>query len=517
MDRQQKLQQARSQIEDIAKRLSPLAEQRAGETVNNGPTSSLVGQSNLPSSQSGVQNFAKVKPTISVNDLKQDFAVVSPIQPRRQPTAQELISSAFNLPEQTERLNTIRDDRDDAQDRIQDLLDDLSGQSKFQSRQEEEVGLSEKEQQVQDLTAQQNLLIAQSQTIPLEIQEEFRGAGATRGGVEAIETSEVNKNAIKALTNGALLAGAQGNLLLAQDQVQRAVSAKYDPIKDQMNAQLATYDLLSDQFTEAESKVAEANKAKLQADLLEIEGRAQAEEDILNLSITAQQNGADLGTIQAIQNSETFEEALQNTGKFLQDPKIELQRQQLLESIKTSQFNRSLSSKKFNFDLNEAKLQKERAEILAARDKRDQQTQAVIEADNAAALTKGRLDLVIDIMNDKDGLDKAVGTTVFNRSQLNVSGERKEFERKVKQLTSSLTLENTKYLKGAMSDKDLQILADAAVAFGPNEDGTLDVSPGFFMEQLGLVAKTMTGSLASAYIDTVPVEDAELIIGEFNN
>lgn len=184
-----------------------------------------------------------------------------------------------------------------AQDLTQTLTElnkSLVGESAFQTEQEQAQGVAQKEQTVQDLTSQFNALAAEAKAIPVRLQQEAEGRGITAGGLAPIQASELRKNAIQALTVGSLLSAAQGNLNLAYQQVDRAVAAKFDPIREQIRVNLANLQLIKESpaFTEAQKNRAEQQAALQQQRQSELEKNETYANTIMKWALSAQQNGA---------------------------------------------------------------------------------------------------------------------------------------------------------------------------------------------------------------------------------
>src|SRR3990167_5836642 len=154
---------------------------------------------------------------------------------------------------------------------IQKLTQSLVGESAFRGEQEKTADFAGMEKSQQDLTNQLKALQAEAKAIPLSIQQEFAGRGVTKGGVAPIEAGRLRENAIKALTVSSLLEASRGNLTLAQDQIDRAVSQKFDPIREQINAKMFNLDLI---MKSPAYSVAEKNRAQKQQ--FEIQKQQQA-------------------------------------------------------------------------------------------------------------------------------------------------------------------------------------------------------------------------------------------------
>lgn len=163
-----------------------------------------------------------------------------------------------------------------AQDYSSKLIDyssQLLGESQFRSEQEKSVGLSELETTQDDLTSQLKGLIAESKAIPLQIQEEFKGRGVTAGGIAPIEAGKLRENAIKSLSVSAQLDAVGGKVTSALRKIDKAVSEKYDSIREQVK--VASFNLQT--ILDSPQYSAEV-KAKAQAQL-DAQNKKKAETD----------------------------------------------------------------------------------------------------------------------------------------------------------------------------------------------------------------------------------------------
>lgn len=199
------------------------------------------------------------------------------------------------------------------------------------------------------LTARQNELSAQlkalsdeAQAIPLKIQDQFKGTGATAGGVAPIQSAQLRDNAIKALTLKSEYDLNAGNLTTATANAQRAVDLKYSDIENQIAHNTTLLNLYAP-FMNAEQKakadaLIQTNDAKKTA----LADQKKQQTDVVN---AAQTNGDAVSASKALSldpNSSTFTQdlaAIQSTIK----PKVtdpldaqykQLQIQKLQQDIK---------------------------------------------------------------------------------------------------------------------------------------------------------------------------------------
>ena len=200
-------------------------------------------------------------------------------------------------------------------DIIKQLTSSLSGEETRRQELEQQGGVSQQRQMVQDLSSQLKAIQAEQQAIPLQVQQDIQAGGAnvTKGGVAPIQTAQLRNNAIRALSVGAQLEASRGNLSLALDLVDRAVKAEFDPIRSKLNAELQNIDLLlkDPTLTLAQQKRAEQLKAVKEAEKERIASAEQEKTDIYDMGIKALQLGADALTVKAIQGAKTRQEAAQ--------------------------------------------------------------------------------------------------------------------------------------------------------------------------------------------------------------
>lgn len=138
---------------------------------------------------------------------------------------------------------TLTPTQQQAQDlttQLQGLQNKMLGQSAYRAQQEAALGLPDLQKVQNDLAAQLKALQNDALAIPLQAQ----GDVTTTGLIQRNTDAQLRTNAIKALTINSLLEASRGNLASAQDSVERAVHAKYDPILEEQQVKLANLDLI---------------------------------------------------------------------------------------------------------------------------------------------------------------------------------------------------------------------------------------------------------------------------------
>lgn len=207
---------------------------------------------------------------------------------------------------------------------IQGLNDSNVGQSAYRADQEKTQGIDQKRQTISDLTSRLTTLKNEAAAIPLQLQQDATGRGITAGGLQPHQTAALRENAIQSLSASALLEAANGNLTTSLALVDRAVSQKFDPIKEEIAAKTANLDLIlkSPQYSLEDKQRAQAQQTILDKQKADLEKQQQNEKDTQALAVTAAKNGADSMTIQRIQAAQTPDEALTilTASGFAKDP-----------------------------------------------------------------------------------------------------------------------------------------------------------------------------------------------------
>ena len=207
-------------------------------------------------------------------------------------------------------------------DQLGELNKALSGETSFRAEQEQQAGLAESQQTFDDLGQRLRDLQKQEQAIPLQIQEESLGRGRTTGGIAPLQAGELRKNAIQALTVSSLIDAASNRLVSAQRKVDRAVSAKFNPLIAQKEALLENLNLLlkSPRLSREEKERAEAQKTKQEAEKANLETQKDEQEAIWKVAtsvagvLSKKPNGSVL--LDNIQNAKTKEEALNLAAQY---------------------------------------------------------------------------------------------------------------------------------------------------------------------------------------------------------
>lgn len=502
--------------EQIQNRELALANLAAGRPQNYGITPSTL---NSSAQAITVPQF----PTASPTQLAGEVAAI--------PTFQGVIDS-FNQPVQQETQQRS------LQDMILQSLGKLSTRQSATIQAENAAGIPEQQKKLKELSDQLNILQTKTATIPLEIQQQFEGRGATRAGVEPVQTAELRKNAIAALGTSALAQAAQGNLQLAQQQVDRAIQLEFEPEEQKLQFLGQLYAFNKDDLERIDKKRADAlNFAVGERSRLLAEQKTERE-GVYGIMSTASKFGAPADIVSKLRSARSIDEAIELARPYLRDPQAAIEMESaridiLLKKAQIKKVQRETQllgepSEKEKKEIEEKQKEKS-ASLQAAIDKKD--TVGVIEKHSGLSTrvgttpfargpqgffgTAGRLFSVI-------GIPSAIGGGITN-----VTGSGDEFAGAVHKLVSGLSIDNLIAAKargatfGALSEGELKILSNAASAINDweirDDDGKAtgfwDIDEASFKRELATIreladrAITQSGGVGSK----IPPEDQALI------
>ena len=216
------------------------------------------------------------------------------------------------------KLTETETEESDMNKRLRDINLSLTDESADETALEEEAGLEGLQATEKSLSDQIKALSADRKNISDVKQLEATGRGITAGGLAPLTMAELRKNSIQANILSAQLDAARGDVASAQTKIDKALAAKYDPIRAKQEALEKNLDLIinSPEYTLEQKARAEAKKKELDAENKEIEQQEADDKAIFDFSVQASKAGADAQTLRAIQNAKTPEEALRIAGEF---------------------------------------------------------------------------------------------------------------------------------------------------------------------------------------------------------
>lgn len=271
-----------------------------------------------------------VSDSIPLSTLTGTSQPLTPVQPN--PTLTPSVSGLNAELDKTYQLTPEEQKAQTIYNRLGELTGQTVGESAYRTGQEAEQGIPELIKTQSDLSSRLKGLQNEALAIPLQLQEQVRKGGniVTAGGLQPIQTAALRNNAIQALSTSSLLEASRGNLTTAMTLVDRAVQQKFQPIREEIDANTKNLQLIlqSPEYTNSQKK-----RAQMQIDIQDerkraLETQEKDQKDIYILATKAAESGADASTLQKIQDSKTPFEALQiaaNAGLFTQGQKINSQ------------------------------------------------------------------------------------------------------------------------------------------------------------------------------------------------
>jgi len=134
----------------------------------------------------------------------------------------------------------------------------ITGKAGAQLQAEQSAGLPQFQAQLTDINSQLTSLSNEAKAIPLQIQNDFQGRGATAGGVRPIENAKLRENAIKSLGLSSIAQVLQGNIATAQRTADRAVELEFAPAQAELDYLAKVYEMNKDSLSREDKKRTEA-------------------------------------------------------------------------------------------------------------------------------------------------------------------------------------------------------------------------------------------------------------------
>jgi hypothetical protein len=246
------------------------------------------------------------------------------------PTIDSIVADA-NKPSATETTNNT------LMSSILETVGKITGRKTAQIDAEAKAGLPGLNTQLTDVNNQIQALQKEAAAIPLQIQENFAGRGATAAGVAPIQTGLLRQNAIKALGLSAIAQTLQGNISLAQSQADKAVEAEFAPEEAKLTYLSKALEMNTQLLSREDQKRAAVMQAKLTERQNIIDQAKSDRQAVFTLVMEAAKVGVDSKTLSLIQNARTPEEALILAGPALGTEFRERMKQQAFENSITLQ------------------------------------------------------------------------------------------------------------------------------------------------------------------------------------
>jgi len=225
--------------------------------------------------------------------------------------------SVKDIATQTERSDKLYEQTQTSQSNLKNLYKTLGLESQDTETQLNALGVNENNKKLDDINAQ----IASWNTAFNKASVDNEGRSVMTSMIGGQESLIRRQQAVEvgALTGMAQVL--QGNISRAYQIVEKTMKMKYDPIRNQIDAEKAQLDMTYNDLSRADQKKADAQKTLLDERSRLLSKQEKTETEVNNIAIASLDNGADINTVNAIRNSKSMGEAIANSNNFLSGEK----------------------------------------------------------------------------------------------------------------------------------------------------------------------------------------------------
>lgn len=437
------------------------------DTTRTGEQQKVFNSINTPTTLNGVdvisnpQSFQtpKIDPNATNNALTAAITGLAPA-----------LSSAQKADTKAEQANTqgVND--------IVNLQTLLMGRTEDTQKAEDAVGLPTLNKELSDLKSKQSFQLAEY--INKIQKQEVNATGAFGDAVSNNEAMITRQHGIDALLTSSLIQAKEGNISAAQATVDRAITAKYQPILDRIDVQKTIIEQNKENLSRADKKLADLRLEKLNLESKKLEKDMADESSVQQMIIEASAMQAPQSVIKAandiMSKGGTPVQVAQALGRWTgAGAKAEL----LREQIKTEKAQRA----KIQGDTTSA------IDLSKPLPLNPVQTQALKSAE--------------ELLKSFDSFGIAGAPVGFTTILGTLPGTRaRDFSVNFDNLKSLLSLDNVKLLKGqgAVSDAERQLLADASTKLNRGQ------SPAEFKKTLSEIVTTFKKATPEyQYVDDI--------------
>jgi len=500
------------------------------------------------------QTLSSMKPTTTIPTTINSNAMSAPTTTFQNPNPTPVypvasLDTAFQMtPEQTQA--------NDYSKQLQTLNNSLLGESAYSTQMQDQYGIPKLNSTITDLTSQMNALKNEASAIPMQIQNDYLGRGATDAGVAPIQDDALRRNAIKALSVNSLLNAANGNLSTAMDMADRATRQRFDPIREQINATQANLQAIqnSPAYSLAEKKQAAQQQMVLAQQSRTLDSQEENHKTTQAMAAAAVKlNPNDRSAVMAAQQAlnldpsdpQYLSKVYQLLATYQSDP-IAVQDALLQQQLKQQQLTQGAASFALDQKIKNAQLYKTNLDIKSAQDGgkllsvteakalgvpygiTQAQAMSLGKVPGAAAATNNDASSAVGLVNEilNSGNTWQVGKASWLNPLNAMSGSVSYTKNQLQQLSAMLALENRSKLKGQgqISDYEGRILNSAASALGVSQsgfsEGTSNLDPITLQRELKKVRgviSTMNGGVATVTITDPKTGESQTVQATSDN
>jgi hypothetical protein len=257
-----------------------------------------------------------IKPTTSI-PLASNFVDPNTYYNKTNNVALDLANSVNTAQKTVDEFNSKGKIESEAIANLQSLL---GGKAKDTNEIYNSQGVNNLYNQLSDLNAQATGLKNEASAIPIQIQKEFTGTGATDAGVAPIQSARLRDNALKALSLGQQAAIVSSQYEKAKNYSDQIIDAKYTQIEADIKAKLTNLASLKEfDLTPAQEKLRIEQEKKLRADEIVLNDQKTNEKGVSDLVINASSQNAPKDLINKAMKARTPAEAASILGTYAGD------------------------------------------------------------------------------------------------------------------------------------------------------------------------------------------------------
>lgn len=276
----------------------------------------LPGSSITPNQATSTITSENIKPVNPV-PLASNFVDPKSYSSQINSVASDLTNSVNTAQKNTDDLNLKAKMEGETIANLQSLL---GGKSADLNKTYEEKGVNNLYGQLSDLNAQAIGLKNEATAIPIQIQNEFKGTGATDAGVAPITSARLRDNALKALSLGQQAAIVSSQYDKAKNYADQFVDAKYTQIEADIKAKQTNLATLREfELTPAQEKLRVAQERQLKVQEQQLLDLKANEKGVSELVINASSQNAPKQLVDKALKARTPAEAASILGSYAGD------------------------------------------------------------------------------------------------------------------------------------------------------------------------------------------------------
>lgn len=244
-------------------------------------------------------------------------------------------------------LQGVKAKRDTNESDVTNLLTGLGGAEKYKQQLEDQQGLTQLESQLSDVTSR---ISANNRLNParlLQAEQNVIGTGVTKGMLSTRLSNVERDNAIQSLVLAAEGDMIQGRVGAANARIERAMTAKFEPMKQELEVKKFNLQRLDDRVREGQLTLSDAQKTKLNLQMGQIEKDEKDMATVQTLTQELMKNGAPAGVRDQALKANNLGELLKvpGVGSYLRSQEERLRTAILSENLSKARYENAETRK----------------------------------------------------------------------------------------------------------------------------------------------------------------------------